>query len=306
MSRNKRKNRREKGTSFPPFIPMNDVRNRDVKGIAQYCAASKETILAECDWQIVDENGGYLGFLKRPGAKILAVAHLDYVSSGVVHGVNDEIVVSSALDDRLGVYIALHMLQRYGIVADVLLTDNEECGATTIRSLSYDTLAKYNWIIELDRRGTDAVIYGYHEMKKHLEPYFKVGYGLYSDISEIEDVCPVGAFNMGIGYQWQHTENCHVYIDDIHKQLKRLQKFYKLYKSRRIEHEHSAVSYNHVEWTDTKDDYYEWKGHCYDEPQEEIIEYLDDYAYMKEADEAYERWLRGDELAEDDHGLQHW
>ena len=200
------------------------------EGIAQYCKMSKLDLMAMMDFHIYDETGGYLGFKSTPGAKVLAVAHVDYVGTGTVHEITKTKVVSSALDDRAGVYTALELLPAWGIQADVLLTDNEECGQSSIKSLGAGMLAKYNWIVELDRRGTDAVVYRFKGMEDFLSGYFPAGRGSYSDICELEDVSPVMGFNMGVGYHNEHTEKCYIDVQELRQQLNRLLRFYTEYR----------------------------------------------------------------------------
>ena len=71
------------------------------------------------------------------GADILAVAHLDTVSTHKQRKRAPRFigpkVYTPQLDDRLGVYAILHMLPKHNIRCDVLLTDGEESCASTAR-----------------------------------------------------------------------------------------------------------------------------------------------------------------------------
>ena len=199
--------------------------NKICRGIARYCTMTKADIMDKCDTYIVDDAGGYMGQIFR-GGNVLAVAHIDFVGSGQVRKVTDTKVVSSALDDRLGVFAAIEMLPRLGINADVLLTDNEETGFSTIERLGMGVLDKYNWIVELDRAGRDVVTYGYWEMDSIVKEYWPLGSGVYSDIVELEATSPISAFNIGVGYYNQHSERCHVKLGHFLGQMEKLKHFY--------------------------------------------------------------------------------
>lgn len=213
------------------------------KGVAEYCQMSRSDFMPLCDWYVMrPEDGGYMGFKAHPsgGAKVLAIAHLDYLRSGKVHKCNRKTIISSALDDRVGAYIALNLLDEYGIKADVLLTDFEEQGDSTVKMIGAGLLQKYNWIVQLDRKGEDVVTYGFTEMKEYLEEFWTVGHGSFSDISELENICPVSAFNMGVAYHQEHSEKCHLSWKVLARQMRRLRAFYDKYKDHKFERTHDA------------------------------------------------------------------
>lgn len=212
-------------------------------GMQTMCEASRADIMKMMQWYVVRErDGAYLGFRPHPSgqAKVLAVAHVDYLRSGVVHKNNRKVIVSSALDDRAGVYIALNMLDDYGIVADVLLTDEEESSNSTVAMIGAGMLQKYNWIVQLDRRGTDVVTYGYTELAPKLSKFWDVQKGSFSDIAYLEDINPVSAFNLGVGYHKEHSEDCHLIYRQLHRQLCKLREFYDQYRDVRMERKHFA------------------------------------------------------------------
>src|ERR1035437_1746438 len=144
-------------------------------------------------------------YFRDNGSDILAVAHLDYVHHNADCNVMDtsagKLVLSGALDDRLGAYIVCELLPRLGVNVDILLTTDEEtCGSTAD---DFETEKQYNWIIEFDRGGTDVVMYqfetgDYAALVKQSGSY--VGNGSYSDIAVL-DFLGVAAFNWGVGYQ---------------------------------------------------------------------------------------------------------
>jgi hypothetical protein len=246
------------------------------QGIARYCAMTREELIGLCDYYTVNDRGSYLGF-KDNGGNILAVAHIDHHCSGKVHSVSKDKVISSALDDRAGCYIAMNMLKEYGITADVLLTDDEEIGHSTIDMLGQANLYKYNWIVELDRRGTGCVLYGFGEMYQHVTKYFTVEMGSYSDIVELEEVSPVGAFNMGVGYHREHTEGCYLIMDELISQLKSLSKMYKDMGDTKVEREHTPCEVNDIKYVDYDDEFYNM-----------YVDYDDDEFYNMHVDTEHE------------------
>lgn len=207
--------------------------------IAAWCEGSITSILKMCDWHVQRESdGGVLGFRAAPGggAKVLAVAHLDYLGTGKVHEVDAHHIVSSALDDRLGACLAYNMQVWTGIPLDVVFCDKEERGESTLPTLGTAMLDKYNWIVEMDRRGEGAVCYEYTVMEPYIKKHFELHQGSFSDICTICHVSPVGAFNMAVGYDLEHTERCNATTVRVVNQLRRFRAFYNEFQDVRIEH----------------------------------------------------------------------
>lgn len=208
-----------------------------------------------------EDLGLYL--FKDNGSKILTVAHMDVFSE---KGYNkflwdeigsDIIVHSPWLDDRLGVYIADHMLPNVlKIKTDILLTTNEECCQSTAEDFSKEMvgLKDYNWIVEFDRAGEDVVLYHYDDVPELTEDLvtagFDIGIGSYSDIGELEDF-KVGCFNVGIGYHHQHTSMCFASMQEMVNQLVRFRDFYNANKDKKYIYTHKP----HSRWT-WMDSYY--------------------------------------------------
>lgn len=211
----------------------------DYREITRYCTMTLPEIEQLLDWS-VHIDGLLLGgrFARSGPAKILAIAHVDFIGSGVVHKANRREIVCSALDDRLGVYLALNMEGITGIPLDVILTDGEESGQSTARYISDAHLEKYNWIVEFDRMNLEPVTYGFDCMVPHLESLFaRVGFGSYTDIVELENKSPVGAYNHGIGYQRQHSENCSVKVADVRQSIANFVTVYERLGDTKIEHD---------------------------------------------------------------------
>lgn len=175
------------------------------------------------------------------GADVLAVAHLDSVQSDGTCAVTDTsaglLAASGALDDRLGVYVILELLPALGITTDILLTTDEEIGASTADS--FDTDKQYRWLFQFDRGGTDVVMYDYETpaLVKLVESCgARVGVGSFSDICYLEHLQCAG-FNWGVGYRDYHGPRSHAWLEDTFRSVARFAKFYKANAASMLAHE---------------------------------------------------------------------
>lgn len=171
---------------------------------------------------------------------ILAVAHLDTVLpeyrqrfKSTTNKAGQRVCISSELDDRLGAYIILDYLPKFGLKYDILLTTDEECGKSTAQYFKSDK--DYKFIFEFDRAGTDLVMYDYHndEMEDFMEEFFKIGEGSYTDICKLTHL-KASAFNVGCGYQRPHSKECHVFLDDIQAMVRRFLGFWAKYSDTKL------------------------------------------------------------------------
>lgn len=188
------------------------------------------------------EDGMKYWFLDR-GSKVLAVAHLDFVSDantfGYLYTKDDrrEVVLSPQLDDRLGVWLICDVL--YNLGYDILLTEGEESGKSTARYFS--DKRDYNWIFSFDRRGTDVVSYQYDspQMKNLLLAFdFTPGHGSFSDICYLERL-GVKGFNFGCGYYDNHSADAYAIIDETIKMASKFIIFFENLKDKRMWHKNS-------------------------------------------------------------------
>ena len=190
-------------------------------------------------------KAGRVAYFKDNHSKLLAVAHLDTVNirgmrwSGQVQ-LDKTLFFSPYLDDRLGAYTILKVLPELGINVDVLFTMDEETGASTADLFNIDF--KYNWIVEFDRAGEDVVCYSFRDdgLTKKLESVgFKVGYGTCSDISKMQDMgCK--AFNVGIGYENEHSKRPFFVVETYEKQIAKFVKFHAKFKDEHLPHVKTA------------------------------------------------------------------
>lgn len=182
-------------------------------------------------------------FAYRPGKRadsVLVVCHADTVL-GAINSYNESrnVVCSPELDDRLGIACMLSFDGPLSTCA-MLICDDEERGMSTA-DMFPDVFpqSRPNWLVELDRRGTDVVTYDYANETWHsiLESVgFDIGHGSFSDICYLESLGVCGV-NVGIGYHNEHTTKCHADLNDTVTQIARLQTLLSTFGSVRLRHD---------------------------------------------------------------------
>jgi hypothetical protein len=172
----------------------------------------------------------------RPGATQdapMLVCHADTVANGGFgkhnYEQNGDQVNSIALDDRLGIACMLELIHNDSCLANcaMLVCDDEEIGNSSAKNFKEEGVNP-NWLVELDRRGTDAVMYDYeHEILASMLELvgFEIGRGSFSDICHLESL-GVRGFNIGVGYHREHSEACYADLADTRRQLSKLEDFY--------------------------------------------------------------------------------
>lgn len=143
---------------------------------------------------------------------VVVVAHLDTVqvkATGIA-AEDRNFYYGAGFDDRTGFNLAMRLYFDSGFDnVGVLLTDNEEIGASTA-AFAVNTLSKWNisFLLELDRAGNDYVTYDYEN--KALETIVEelgpcAGMGSFSDICMMEEL-DVAGINLGVGYMYAHSK----------------------------------------------------------------------------------------------------
>jgi hypothetical protein len=224
----------------------------DPRALKWWCLAPDDEIL-EVTGEIKETPAGRFSYLDL-GANVLAVAHVDTAYSFTQktrYRYTPHKVKSLALDDRLGAYIICEVLPDLGVKMDVLLTEGEERGDST--SQFFVPEKEYNWIVSFDRGGTDVVMYQFEdEQSEDLvrdHGFGALGWGSFSDITEMEHLgCK--AFNVGVGYQKQHTSECFARIDDIIGQLEKFCMFWRELKDTHLPHIPGSGNWWGYDWGD--------------------------------------------------------
>jgi hypothetical protein len=163
------------------------------------------------------------GYIFAQGSfPVLLVAHLDTVHINLPTEIlyDTETGAISAKngiggDDRCGVYMILEIVKKHN--CSVLFCEDEEIGGIGAKDFTESKLAKglsFNYIIELDRKGSnDAVFYdcGNDEFTKFItKSFYKKAYGTFSDISIIAPALKCAAVNLSCGYYKAHTKDEYV------------------------------------------------------------------------------------------------
>lgn len=114
-------------------------------------------------------------------------------------------------DDRSGVFAIIKIIES-GLRPSVIFTDFEEEGCVGAMQLVDDLPqfpTKLNYIIQLDRRGTnDCVFYNCanDSFTEYIEKFgFVENFGSFSDISELCPAWKIAGVNLSIGYDGEHS-----------------------------------------------------------------------------------------------------
>lgn len=178
--------------------------------------------------QWVDVDSSRFNFIDN-GGDILIVAHTDSVVGRTWVKADKHVIASPALDNRIGVWLALCELPRYGIKADVLLTEGEETGQST--AWYFRTTKKYNWIAEFDRMGFDCALYQFGSPETR-EMAMSAGYtpvrGSFTDICSLEHL-GTKAFNFGVCYRDYHSEHAHIFTAELQVAIEMFLYFHEMY-----------------------------------------------------------------------------
>jgi hypothetical protein len=130
--------------------------------------------------------------------------------------------LAQGLDDRLGCAIGYYLQQFMKV--DLLICDYEESARS---SAMYHSLKNYNFIIELDREGTDFVTYDLAD-DDFINDFRDVtgcelSWGSFSDICWLNTES--GCINVGIGCYKSHSRDSYARKKDVQKQIGRIIQF---------------------------------------------------------------------------------
>lgn len=162
------------------------------------------------------------GFLYAEGnIPVLLVAHLDTVHNDIPSIIcfsEDMRYVMSPQgiggDDRCGVYMILNIIRDFK--CHVLFCEDEECGGKGANMFKESKIKpKVNYIVEVDRRGSNDAVFYKCDNPKFTEFILNFGFtenhGTFTDISVIAPYLKTAAVNISSGYFNEHRQ--HEYID---------------------------------------------------------------------------------------------
>ncbi len=244
----------EKKVAYQAFLSTTPVSERvNIEVMEKICMAE----IDDFDYlgERVDTPDGSFIYIDR-GAKVLAVAHRDSVSTDrhfryeptcdITIGKEvdrvSEVVFTPTLDDRLGCTILLDILDRVlpANSYDILLTEGEETGRSTAKYFKPPAGKEYNWMFQFDRGGIDAVHYQYTDpdwlsaLKEDLGGV-KIEAGMFSDICYLEDLAICGV-NVGTAYYQYHSKNAWCDLKEVVTMVELFSKFFLKHKDTKFVH----------------------------------------------------------------------
>lgn len=166
---------------------------------------------------------------------IALVAHLDTVFSwppeNIFFDKNQKIVWSPeglGADDRAGVFAIFKILQT-GLRPHIIFTTDEERGGLGASALVDNKKCPFenlNYIIELDRRGSDDCVFydcDNPEFSNYISNFgFKVQQGSFSDISFICPEWKIAGVNLSIGYYNEHSLKEYLKIEETYATIEKV------------------------------------------------------------------------------------
>ena len=225
------------------------------------------------------------GFLFAKGnIPILLVAHMDTFHRELPKKIvyeNGKMSSPQGIggDDRCGCYALMEIIKNYD--CSVMFCEDEEIGMIGAEKFTdylkvilddedegIDTKTKYgvcskdfefNYIIELDRKGSDDAVF-YDCDNPDFEEFvtesgdWKSAWGSFSDISTLAPVLGCAAVNLSSGYYNAHSTNEYVVLDELEESiLKTCRLIEKTKPEDKFEYIEKTYAYNNA-WT--YDDYY--------------------------------------------------
>lgn len=222
---------------------------------------------------------------------ILLVAHTDIVHKAppklIVKDTKQKVLWSPTGiggDDRCGVYAILKICEKFKPY--VLFTTQEEVGGLGAKKFVEDIESlPVNFIIEIDRRGNEQVVFydcGNKEFQKYIQNFgFNLQYGSYSDVSTLSTNYDVAGCNVSAGYYNEHTTTEHIYMNHLWNSIYKIidilkdKEHHKFYDCQEVVYE--PKKYN---WKDYYDEYYDTKELEEEMAWEDKIQEVEDDWYI--------------------------
>ena len=172
---------------------------------------------------------------------VLLVAHMDTVHEHtpkkfVYEAKGNKISSPQGLggDDRCGIYMIFQIIK--DIKCSVLFVEDEEIGSVGSNKFvkSFKDELDINYIIELDRRGSnDAVYYELdnYEFESFITEssggHFKTAFGSFTDICILAPFFEVAAVNLSCGYYHEHHDDTYVLYSEMEKNIEKTKQIIK-------------------------------------------------------------------------------
>lgn len=210
---------------------------------------------------------------------VLLVAHYDTVPDTPTYVKNNKGILSAkhglGADDRAGIYAILETIKEHK--CHVLFTGGEEIGGVGARAFTKSGIKpEVNYIIQLDRRGTNDAVY-YEGDNKEFEQFitdngWETAIGTFTDICIIAPYLGASAVNLSIGYKNEHCDNETLNTKAMFNIIRRIPKL--LYNPRKFE----WIEKPYTSWYGGCSDWYDYED--YYDPY--IITYEDELGFVKE------------------------
>lgn len=203
------------------------------------------------------------GFLYVKGKdKVCLTAHMDTVHKEPVKDYyvlkeGKKTIISSPQgiggDDRCGIFMILKILERTELRPTIIFCEDEEIGGVGsqkfVKTKFIKDLEKMYFLIELDRKGSDDLVYysdineEYHKYLEKLTGY-RENYGSFSDISHLSPACKVSSVNISCGYYNAHTTSEYVVLEEMENSIKTTIKIIEDAIERKKQFEYKVRTYN--------------------------------------------------------------
>lgn len=202
------------------------------KEFEMICRASQEVLKGLLTHKLKGEYDEIIsgdGYLFAKGSiPILLVAHMDTVHNElpkhfVYKGTGDRVSSPQGIggDDRCGIYMIMEVIKKHK--CSVLFCEDEEIGGVGASKFIKEDFVKeleFNYMIELDRRGSDDAVF-YDCDNDEFEDFiiedgdWKRAWGSFSDISILAPEIGCAAVNLSSGYYNAHTKDEYVMLSEM-------------------------------------------------------------------------------------------
>lgn len=253
------------------------MRNEKFENICKMSQKELKTYVAEELYKMYDNVYIGDGYVYAQGTfPVLLVAHLDTVHKELPNPIlydmeKDTYYSPNGIggDDRCGVYMILEIIRKYD--CSVLFCEDEEKGCIGAKKFAKTDLIqelKFNYAIELDRKGSnDAVFYDCDNpdfTEFITKEFYEEAYGSFTDICTVAPVIGCAAVNLSCGYYAAHTDKEYVLVSEMERSIqevcKLLERTTEDDKFEYIESKYSGYGYYGYGWGGYSSSNYGYSG----------------------------------------------